>query len=57
MRVRVINGYLDRDKGRIIEKDEKAVLDESKAKELIALGLAVELEETPAPAAQEKKPR
>ena len=35
----------------------KQVLDENKAKELIALGLAVELEETPAPAAQEKKPK
>ena len=53
MKIRVINGFLDRDKGRIIEKDETANLDENKAKKLIALGLAVELEETPAPAGQE----
>lgn len=52
MRVKVLNGFLDRDIGRIIEKDETADMDEIKAKNLIALGLAAELEEIPAPAAQ-----
>ena len=43
MKVKVINGFLDRDKGRIIEKDETVDLDENKAKELITLGLVTKI--------------
>lgn len=51
MNIRVINGFYDADKRRIIEKSEFADYDDKRAKELIALGLAVkvtkkEIEET-----------
>ena len=41
MNIRVINGFYDADKRRIIEKSEFADYDDKRAKELIALGLAV----------------
>lgn len=39
MKYEVINGFYDADKHRIIEKDEKIELDNSKAKQLMAKGL------------------
>lgn len=50
--IKVINGFYDADKRRIIEKDEIVNVDEKKAKKLIALGLAVEIKE---PAKEEPK--
>lgn len=43
MNIRVINGFYDADKRRIIEKSEFADYDDKRAKELIALGLAVKV--------------
>lgn len=43
MKYTVINGFYDADKRRIIEKDEKIELDNSKAKQLIAKGLVIKM--------------
>ena len=43
MKYKVINGFYDADKRRIIEKDEKIELDDSKAKALIAKGLVAKM--------------
>ena len=45
MKIRVINGFYDVDKHRIIEKDEVANYGDSRAKELISLGLAIKATE------------
>lgn len=57
MNIRVINGFYDADKRRIIEKSETLETDDKKARELIALGLAAEIKEKPAEAKKsEAKP-
>ena len=53
--IKVINGFYDADKRRIIEKDELLDVDEKKAKKLIALGLAVEIKEPEKPKKVSKK--
>lgn len=46
MRAKVINGFYSFDKGRIIEKYETIEVGEERGRELIALGLIIEEEQT-----------
>lgn len=46
MRAKVINGFYSFEKGRIIEKNETIEVGEERGRELIALGLIIEEEQT-----------
>ena len=54
MRAKVINGFYSFEKGRIIEKNETIKVGEERGRELIALGLIVEEEQTEEEAPEEK---